>query len=279
MTERAERLYNCITDVGDDFLREMEKFQPRAKKPAAIDWKRWGTLAAAVLLVFGAGRWLLMDGAKMESSAPGAARPGASAPAASAPACSEPGDTPSGDNGSGAAGTDHAGENYQYGGVYVDYPYYESYGELAGAADLILEARVTGITTGVAFDTGLDVNESDPRRYSFYTVVELEVIDVLKGGGETGETVQLKLPEPAPADGGEQPEPPLEVGDRNFYFLADYRSEIPDMPCSLLNPAQAVVSVDGDRVWAQSALLEDGGQGSVPMDKNEFRDWILAELK
>lgn len=79
--ERTHRLYDCITEVGDHYLQEAEAFQPAESKVISLNWKRWASLAAALLLVVGIGRFvpdLFRDGSSSE--------PAASAPAASAPA-------------------------------------------------------------------------------------------------------------------------------------------------------------------------------------------------
>ena len=53
--ERAERLYDCITQVSDQYIQEAETFEIRQGKILNIDWKRLGSLAAALIVVAGAG--------------------------------------------------------------------------------------------------------------------------------------------------------------------------------------------------------------------------------
>lgn len=97
--DRAQRLYDCITEIGDEYLYQAEQFRPVVRR---VNWQRWGSLAAALVLVIGIGSWVMngmyMGASKSESaaeapaapSAPAPSAPAASAPAASAPMVSEP---------------------------------------------------------------------------------------------------------------------------------------------------------------------------------------------
>lgn len=76
--ERAHKLYDCITEIGDDYLKEAEEFRPEKNKMTAIPWRRWAGLAAAGVLVVGVGRGLMSGGG--DSSAPAASAPAASVP-------------------------------------------------------------------------------------------------------------------------------------------------------------------------------------------------------
>ena len=74
MSEKSERLLSCMNDVRDDTIVGALEYVPaNAKKK---NWKRWGTLAAALVLVMGvagAGRLLLsgMGGSSGGSGADG----------------------------------------------------------------------------------------------------------------------------------------------------------------------------------------------------------------
>lgn len=65
--ERAERLYNSLTEIREDYLLQAEEFRPERPR-AAHSWKRWTALAAAVLLVVGVGT-VMRGGADSASSA------------------------------------------------------------------------------------------------------------------------------------------------------------------------------------------------------------------
>lgn len=75
--EGAHRLYDCITEISDDYLKEAEAFCPEEHRVTAIPWQRWAGLAAAAVLVVGLGRGLMSGG----GSAPAASAPAASVPA------------------------------------------------------------------------------------------------------------------------------------------------------------------------------------------------------
>ena len=49
--ERVQRLYDCITEVSDQYIQEAETFEIRQGKILNIDWKRWSSLAAALVVV------------------------------------------------------------------------------------------------------------------------------------------------------------------------------------------------------------------------------------
>ncbi len=74
----SHRLYDCITEIGDNYLKEAETFCPEEHKGTGIPWRRWAGSAAAAVLVVGVGRGLMSGG--MEASAPSASAPAASIP-------------------------------------------------------------------------------------------------------------------------------------------------------------------------------------------------------
>lgn len=257
--ERAQRLYDCITEIGDSYLQEAERFQPQ-KKAVTVDWRRWGSWAAAVVLVLGLGRLALGNLPKMgaSASAPNAATPAASAPCASA-------NTPA----------ETTGEETQSGGSWAsqfagDDPCCASYRDLVQISDVIVEGTVTAVTPDVELEIGAD---PDSACYLTVTVVELEVSDVLKGDVEAGETIQLKYPQSEEWD-----IIPVQEGDRNIYFLADNRDNSPGVPFSPVNLSQAVVPIDGDTVLADGGMLGREEQ-SVSMDKEDFKDLVRQALE
>ena len=71
MSEGSERLLQCMNDVRDDTVVDALEYVPAKKK---VPWKRWGTRAAALILVVGvagAGRLLFsgMGGSSGSSNA------------------------------------------------------------------------------------------------------------------------------------------------------------------------------------------------------------------
>ena len=87
MTERSQRLYDCITEIGDRYLDEALE-EPEKKTAFPLKWKTWTALAASVLLAAGIGLMLPMMNLGMGGKSEA---PAASAPAASIPAALEPG--------------------------------------------------------------------------------------------------------------------------------------------------------------------------------------------
>lgn len=260
--ERAQRLYDCITEIGDSYLQAAEQFQPQAPSTAVFHWRRWGALAAAILLVVGVSRMSRMGSAEKASSG-NEATPAASAPCASESIPAE----------AAAEGTQSSGSwEAQLGG---DYPSCTSYQELAQVSDVIVEGTVTAVTPDVELDIS---EESAPARYMTFTVIELEVSDVLKGNAEVGKTIQLKYLQTGIGAAEDWNAVSAREGEQNIYFLADYRDDRPDMPCSLINPSQAVVHIDGDTVLADGGML-DREEQDVSMDKEDFKDLIRQALE
>lgn len=76
MTDRAERLFDCITGIDPHYVEDALDFVPER---CTVPWRRWGAMAAAVLLVVSAGQFMPhMGSSKSEASAtspPGACDP------------------------------------------------------------------------------------------------------------------------------------------------------------------------------------------------------------
>ena len=75
MTDRAERLFDCITELDPSYVEDALTFVPARR---IIPWRRWGAMAAAVLLVVSMGQFFPRMGGSAKSEAP------ESAPAAGA---------------------------------------------------------------------------------------------------------------------------------------------------------------------------------------------------
>lgn len=88
MTERSQRLYDCITQIGEAYLEEAMDLVPR-NRDASLKFRRWGVLAASLLLVVGIGLMIpAIDiglGGSTKSEAPACSAPAAAAPEASMP--------------------------------------------------------------------------------------------------------------------------------------------------------------------------------------------------
>ena len=177
--ERVQRLYDCITEVSDQFVQEAETHEIRQVKTLHINWKRWSSIAAALAVVVGVGLAVgqLGGGGASDSSKPAMSAPAASAPAAEdveAPAATEePGLT--GDHGAGA--------------LTGDWAVYTSLEELVAAADVIMEGRVVEIHE----DVELNISSRPEPMMRSYTVVDVEVIGAFKGEVEEGEVLAIKL--------------------------------------------------------------------------------------
>lgn len=251
--ERAERLYDCITEIGDAYLQEAEQFQPSKEKILTINWRRWSSAAAAFVLAVGLGYLAMRQLPRMGSNATGSpscssgTTPAASAPAASVPAATE---TPSGS----AENAPGSGEYSVEGTV----TYYKDYSQLTQDAAVIVEGTAVSVTPqGKVVEDGYVP--------LFYTVVEIEVTDVLKGGVEPGNVIKVALMENV-ADH------PVTVkeGDMSFYFLT---GPFDDDTFTTQSLCGCIVPVDGGTVLAQGEML-DQGEGTVSMDKEAFQNLI-----
>ena len=84
--ERAQRFYDCITEIGDRYIQDAEEYTPTQNKSRPIAWRRWTGMAAALVLVVGLSFAVYylprMGGA---TSGVAAEMPAMSAPAAAAP--------------------------------------------------------------------------------------------------------------------------------------------------------------------------------------------------
>jgi len=74
MSEKSERLLQCMGEIGEDTVEDALCYTPKRKH-----WKRWGALAAAAVLVIGLGRYLMprMGGSSGSSGAAGDGAQGA----------------------------------------------------------------------------------------------------------------------------------------------------------------------------------------------------------
>lgn len=264
--ERAQRLFDCITEIGDSYIQEAEQFRPE-KRAVTIDWRRWGSWAAAVVLVLGLGRLAMENLPKMGASASNSttAAPSASEPASSTPTSGASAEEQAAPSVSGTESTEISagGENF-----FGDYQMYDDYGQMAREADIIVETKVIAVTPDVELDISGD---ADSPAYMTFTVVELEVSDVLKGDAEPGQILRVKNPQSTQIA-------PVRTGDQNIYFMKDYREHDPDMPFSTLNPSQAVVCVEDGAVLADGSML-GREEELVSMDKEEFKQMLRESLE
>ena len=260
--ERAERLYDCITEIGDAYLQEAEQFQPGKEKILTIHWKRWSSAAAALVLAVGLGYLIVNNLPRMgarasaPSCAPGTA-PAASAPAASTPAATE---APAGS----AESVPWGNENYGQGTViHADHYIYKDYNELTQEAAVIVEGTAVSVTPQGKV-------EEDEYLSLSYTVVEIEVTDVLKGDVEPGNVIKVALLEHV-ADH------PVTVkeGDQSFYFLT---GPFDGGTFTTQSLCRCIVPVDGDAVLAEGEML-DQGEGPVSVDKETFKDLIFQAME
>ena len=247
MTERAQKLYDFITEIGDSYLEDARLYQPAAPSGQSRPrWRRWGALAAALVLVLGlsrmAGGLFRMGSQSAAPSTPSAAP--SEEPAASAPPPDVP-EEPSFNSNSGAGETAPLpGSSYEWNGV-VGEGCFLSYAGMAASADTVLIA---------------EASVSSARAEGEYTRLTLELDDVLKGEAKPGETVTLLTPQPF-----------LE-GERAVWFLP----ETDERPVSL---ERAYVILDGEQALVWSGMLYGQGDGQVWADKEELKAVIRQAVE
>ena len=254
--ERAERLYDCITQVSDQYIQEAETFEIRQGKILNIDWKRLGSLAAALIVVAGAGLVVRqMGGGSADTSAPAMSEPACSAPAASAPAAED---------------VEHPGLSGGQGFDYMtaDGAVYSSLEQLVSAADVIAEGCVVDVHENVEIDIAL---QPDQKHTYSYTVVDVEVLTAVKGNVEAGEVIPIKRMGVAAEA--------IDVGDTWICFLEDYRSEKPEMPFSPLNLKQGIAVVYGDSVAVEESFLPEFHNDGSGVDRAELLDRIKSYVE
>lgn len=254
MMDRSQKLYHGITGVGDSYLQEAEDYQPAA----GINWRRWAAWAAALVLVVGIGRMFagsLRMGASSTSasSAPACSTPAAEAPAASAPASS-----------GAASGGDSSSLEHQV---------YGSYESLSQNAELIVLGTVTGITEHVE---QTQPPLADGGQSCLCTQIDLQLADVVKGAGRSGETIRVLLREEETGLA-----PGVRENGSAFYFLLGPYEDENGQFYLLEDPARGVVAVEGDTAYPENNILEGDGSGepeSTGMDVEQFRQIILQAV-
>lgn len=247
MTERAQKLYDCITEIGDGYLEDARLYRPEAPSGQPRQrWRRWGALAAALVLVLGlsrmAGGLFRMGSNSAAPSTPSAAP--SEEPAASAPPPASP-EEPSFSGSGGAEGTAPLpGSSFEWNGI-GDVGGFRSYAEMAASADtvLIAEASVTAA-----------------RAEGEYTRLTLALDDVLKGEARPGETVTVLTLQPF-----------LE-GERAVWFLP----ETDGRPVSL---ERACVMLDGEQALVWSEMMYGQGDGQVWADTEELKAVIRQAVE
>ena len=260
--ERVQRLYDCITEVSDQYIQEAETFEIRQGKVLNIDWKRWSSLAAALIVVAGVGLVVRqMGGGSADTSAPAMSEPACSAPAASAPAAEDV-EPPEAVEQPGLAG----GQGFGY--MTADGAIYSSLEQLVSAADVIVEGCVVDSHENVEIDIALQPDQE--HTYS-YTVVDVEVLTAVKGTVEAGEVIPIKLMDVAAEA--------IDIGDVWVCFLEDYRDEKPDMPFSPLNLKQGIAVVYGDSVAVDESFLPEFHSDGSRVDRAEVLDKIESYAK
>ena len=260
--ERVQRLYDCITEVSDQYIQEAETFEVRQVKILNINWKQWSSMAAALVVVVGVGLAVShLGGGASDSSAPAMSEPACSAPAASAPAAEDM-EAPEAVEQPGLAG----GQGFGY--LTTDYVIYSSLEQMVSAADVIVEGCVVDVHENVEIDIALQPDQE--HKYS-YTVADVEVVNAVKGNVETGESISIKLM-------GVTVEA-IDVGEEWICFLEDYRDKKPEMPFSPLNPEQGIAVISGDSVAVdESFLSEFHGDGSG-VERAELLDKIKSYVE
>ena len=123
--ERSRRLYDCITEISDQYILEAECAQIRQVNFLNIPWKQIGSVAAAFAVMVGVGMAMRQMSAGSADS---------SAPAMSAPACSAP-----------TADSPEESVGWPDGEVTEDLYLYRDLEELSAAADVIVEGRVASV--------------------------------------------------------------------------------------------------------------------------------------
>lgn len=260
--ERVQRLYDCITEVSDQYIQEAETFEIRQGKILNIDWKRWSSLVAALIVVAGAGLVVRQMGAgSADSSAPAMSEPACSAPAASAPAAEDV-EPPEAVEQPGLAG----GQGFDY--MTTDGAIYSSLEQLVSAADVIVEGCVVDVRENVEIDIALQPDQE--HKYS-YTVVDMKVTAAAKGNVEEGEIIQIKLMNVAAEA--------IDVGEEWICFLEDYRDEKPEMPFSPLNFKQGIAVVYGDSVAVDESFLPEFHSDGSRVDRAEVLDKIKSYVQ
>lgn len=68
-----ENLYDALTNVKDELVEEANEARPARKR---VNWMKWGSIAAAAVLVAGAGAWWTLSHWHLGASAPGSAAGG-----------------------------------------------------------------------------------------------------------------------------------------------------------------------------------------------------------
>ena len=260
--ERAERLYDCITQVSDQYIQEAETFEIPQGNMLSFNWKRWSSMAAALVVVVGVGLAVSqLGGGASDTSAPAMSEPACSAPAASAPAAEDV-EPPEAVEQPGLSG----GQGFDY--MTADGAVYSSLEQLVSAADVIAEGCVVDVHENVEIDISLQPDQE--HKYS-YTVVDVEVLTAVKGNVEAGEVIPIKLMGVAAEA--------IDVGDEWICFLEDYRNEKPEMPFSPLNLKQGIAVVYGDSVAVEESFLPEFHNDGSGVDRAELLDRIKCYVE
>ena len=261
--ERVQRLYDCITEVSDQYIQEAETFEKRQGKTLDINWKQWGSLVAALVVVAGVGLAMtqLGGGGSSDASAPAMSAPACSAPAAGEPSVEEPAaeTIPEQEDGRGDMESTVQGNEW----MAADWQIYASLEELVLASDVIVEGRVVDVHEDVALDIGMEPVVSKTH---LYTVADVEVTSVMKGDAEVGEVISIKLGQGAVVN----------IGAEWLCFLEDYRGQKPDMPLSPMNPKQGIIPISGDTVRVSKSFPPEFHGDEECVDRIEVLKRIQA---
>ena len=158
----------------------------------------------------------------------------------------------------------------------ADYPAYDTVGDLADAADVVvdgvvLDERTEDIVTqmdSMSDDPYLNPqaglpDDGEPPDYPAepYLVYRIEVKTDFKGALSPGDVIEVKVGLRPTAE----PVPHLDVGDEYLLFLSEPYGEVPR---SMLNPDQAAYRVE-----------EDGGYSSLRPESTIALEVTRAELE
>ncbi len=149
-----------------------------------------------------------------------------------------------------------------------DYPYYSDTSELAKEADVIVVGDVTKVNKAEKININADAEKRELNKEEdlvTYTVSDVKITEVIKGDVKVGDTIRIKqlgdknnMVDTATVDNGGY----LKKDSDHVFFLKSYIDINPDMPYSLLNPAQGQIefSENTSKVGSQNKLFKSNSK-------------------
>lgn len=167
--------------------------------------------------------------------------------------------------------------------IHADYPYYSNINDLTNSANIVISGKVKNVNKGNKLyidkgpeDKNIDSNKKD-NEGMIYTVSEIEVTDVIKGNLKVGDKIKVKQL------GGTYDNVTYKVDDMTYLqkgkeyvlFLQTYEDIDPNEPYCLLNPVQAYMDIDNDKVKPspKNNLFKS------EYTKDEFKKVLKSETK